>query len=119
MKENILCLLSAFFLTSLIFSCKKVEPILPPQVELDCVEAFVQKNNLIPYSGQVLSDCTDMFLLFEYGGKDYLMHDNNCADMIAIPIDCDSVPLCQSFDDPVLNDFYRNAVYQKIVAIWP
>lgn len=118
MKKNALCLLPLLILAAVFFSCKKTDPIYV-KADLDCVEDFVQKNNLVPYTGQTLVDCTDMFLLFAYDGKDYLMHDNNCADMIAIPVDCDSIPLCQSFDDPVLNDFFRDAVYQKIVALWP
>jgi len=96
-----------------LFSCKKSEPNKP---DLDCITNFVLMNNFIPYSGQVFMDCTDMILLYEYEGKDYFVHDNNCADMIAIPIDCDNMLLCQSYDDPIWSDFFRNAVYQRIVG---
>lgn len=116
MKKRTYFALPLLLLAICVFSCKKDTPNKP---ELDCIEQYVQTNNLIPYSGQVFLDCTDMVLLFEYEGKDYFMEDNNCADMIAIPFDRDCVPLCQSVEDPILNDFFRNAAYQKIMWYKP
>lgn len=116
MKKFTLFALLMLLLAINLPSCKKSEP---NKSEFDCIEQFVQINNFVPYAGQVFLDCTDMVLLFEYDGKDYFIEDNNCADMIAIPFDRDCLPLCQSVEDPILNEFFRTAVYQKIMWFKP
>ena len=108
----------AFMPVLLLAACRKTEHPDPVVDTGDCVSQFIKKHQLKPFTG-VGDDCYFWYGLYAFGGKDWFLLDNPCTDMISIPIDCDGKQLVSSFDDPYLNEFYRNAVFQKPVGIVP
>ena len=90
----------------------------PPELTFSCVDQYIQDHQLIKYTGQELG-CNFYVRVYTLDGKEYFGEDNPCADMIAIPSDCEGQPYCTSADDPALQYFYQHAEAKNIIGIKP
>jgi len=111
MKNALVLLLFVLFFAA---ACKDKKEAAP----LNCVEQYLATNQLVKYTGQYLG-CSFYMMRYELGGKDYFVPGSHCADMIAIPVDCEGDPYCADVECPALLYFYKNAVYEEIVGFRP
>lgn len=82
----------------------------------DCKDDYLSKHGMVSYSGQEIG-CKTFVSLYEYKNKQYYVLGNHCADMVVYPTDCTGNKLCESGEDNVCKDFYKNAKYIGVVGI--
>ena len=63
-------------------------------IEKNCIEKVLEKNNMVRYADQEVG-CKLYLSLFEYKGEQYFMLNNNCADMVSYPFNCNGKKLCE------------------------
>ncbi len=109
---RILRLLSvSMFINFLLFGCTY------DYVVTECDRVALQRSHMSPYRGQKIEGCT--FYLVKYKWKDEFFFDPEypCLDEVTIPLNCEGESLTDSFDDPVLNQYWSERTFVEIVGI--
>jgi hypothetical protein len=100
------------FTSSIIFfGCNKEN-----EVATNCITEILEQTDMVAFEGQDIN-CKLFLQLFELENKQYFLYQNNCADMISIPFDCDGNLLCGNYQDEVCLTFYENATLIEIVGV--
>ena len=80
-----------------------------------CIASTLKRENMIPYTGQDLG-CHAYLTLYVLKGQQYFVRNNNCADMIFQPFDCEGNFICDNYSAKCA-EFVNHAEEKRIVGI--